>query len=127
MDTLLLFFFNAPTDFFRPEAVENLTTSCDLALDQVTVMWADSRNTEDANLTYYIAFSVTGRDVQIFSGSRTLNSTQLEFVISGNFVQEGANISITVQACNDFGLGAPTVATVEIPGGKGVLHCTCLC
>ena len=110
--------FTHAADLMRPEAVEALTATYDLTLSQVMVVWNDSSNAADENLTYYVTYSVTGRDTLIFNSSTTLNSTLLEFVISDNFVQEGAAFNISVQACNNFGLGAPTMTTIQIPGGK---------
>lgn len=102
----------------RPEAVVNQSATYDLTLSEVTVVWTDSSNVGDENLTYYVTYSVTGRDTLIFNSSVTLNSTQLELVISGDFVQEGASFNITVQACNNFGLGDTSMVIVSIPEGK---------
>lgn len=58
------------------------------------------------------------RDVTIFNDNITVNLT--EFVITGGFVQQGITANVTVQACNDEGLGPPESQSIIIPGGTSL-------
>ena len=109
-------------DFLRPKAVENLTAKFDELLSQINVTWMDSSNADDANLTYFITYSVTARNETIFSTNNILSSTFFSYVIQGDFLQAGVIVDITVQACNDYGLGPLSVLPpIQAPGGKYVV------
>ncbi len=110
-------FYLSDGEFLRPESIENLTAVPSVMDNTITVSWEDSTNS-NFNLSYIIAWRAVASNVIISSGNRTLNDSVLIYNITGEFVQDGVVVYISVQPCNDFGLGPRTNEQIVLPGGK---------
>lgn len=103
-----------------PEAVQNLTiTDAD---GEIIVVWVDSANSDEFNLTYLVVWHAMARGVTISIENRTLESSIRMYNITEEFVQDGVTVNVSVQACNDFGAGPPLEMVIVLPGGKWIVY-----
>lgn len=112
-------------DSMRPVAVQNLNIVHDSPTNNFVITWTDLLNINDTNLGYRIVYNVAARGVVLASVTNTLlnvNTTSTNFqydIPAGDFSQDGVSVNVTVQACNDFGLGAPDMISLIFTGGIG--------
>ena len=109
----------------RPVAVENLNITYDSTTNNFVVTWRDLLNINDTNLGYRIVYDVTARGVMLASVTDTLLNVDTSmtnfqhFIPASDYSQDGVSVTVTVQACNDFGLGVPNVVLLTFMGGTG--------